>query len=73
MHAMEPWGWVWMIAWIGALLFMVWLLVHAPADRPATEDALAILRARFARGEISEDEFERARDMLTSDWRELRR
>jgi uncharacterized membrane protein len=62
-----------MLIWIAALLFMVWLIVRSPADRPVDEDATAILRARFARGEISQDEFERARDALLTDRRELTR
>jgi putative membrane protein len=62
-----------MLVWIGALLFMVWLIVRSPADRSAAEDAIAILRARFARGEISQDEFERARAALLADTRELTR
>jgi len=70
---MGPWGWIWMLVWIAALLFMVWLIVRSPADRPATEDAMAILRSRFARGEISQDEFERARDVLLADRREFTR
>ena len=61
---MEPWGWVWMLAWITALLVMVWLLVRTPGTHSAAEDAAAILRARFARGEITQDEYERARDVL---------
>jgi uncharacterized membrane protein len=72
-HLMEPWGWVWMVTWIAALLFMVWLLVRAPGDRSTADDAFAILRARFARGEISQDEYERARDALLVDQRELTR
>jgi putative membrane protein len=70
---MGAWGWVWMLIWIAALLFMVWLIVRSPADRPAAEDALAILRSRFARGEISQDEFERARDALLTDQQEFTR
>lgn len=70
---MGPWGWIWMLVWIAALLFMVWLIVRGPADRPAAEDAHAILRARFARGEISQDEFEQARDALLTDRREFTR
>jgi uncharacterized membrane protein len=62
-----------MLIWIAALLFMVWLIVRGPAERPAAEDAIAILRARFARGEISQDEFEQARDALLADRRELTR
>jgi len=70
---MGPWAWIWMLIWIAALLFMVWLIVRGPAERPEAEDAAAILRARFARGEISQDEFERARDALLADRRELMR
>ena len=73
LYAMEPWGWVWMFIWIAVLLTMVWLIVRVPGDRPASEDALAILRARFARGEISEEEFERARTVLLADRRETAR
>ncbi len=57
-------GWIWMGAWIVALLVMVWLIVGGTRDRGLREDALDILRARFARGEISQEEFERARDAL---------
>jgi putative membrane protein len=57
-------GWVWMGVWILALLAMVWLIVGGPRERGQREDALEILRARFARGEITEQEFERARDAL---------
>lgn len=72
-HVMGPWAWIWMLIWIAALVFMVWLIVRGPADRPAAEDAIAILRARFARGEISQDEYERARDALLADRREFTR
>ena len=41
---MGPWAWIWMLIWIAALLFMVWLIVRCPAERPAAEDAIAILR-----------------------------
>jgi putative membrane protein len=67
---MTTWGemtlgaWIWMGAWIVALLGMVWLVVRPPHDRRTEQDALEILRARFARGEISGEEFERARDLL---------
>ncbi len=57
-------GWVWMVIWIAALLVMVWLIVAGGRDRTAHDDPLDILRARYARGEISQDEFERARQSL---------
>ena len=56
-------GWIWMAVWIAALLVMVWLVVRNPG-RPAETDAMEILRARFARGEISKEEFEQARTVL---------
>jgi putative membrane protein len=65
----DPAGWLWMAIWIVALLAMVWLIVHSAGNRPPGEDALAILRARFARGEISQDEYERARSTLLADLR----
>lgn len=62
---MGPMGWIPMLIWIAALLFMVWLIVRPTVQPP--EDAMAILRARFARGEISQAEYERARDALLDD------
>jgi putative membrane protein len=56
-------GWIWMAVWIAALLVMVWLVVRNPS-RPVETDAMEILRARFARGEISKEEFEQARTVL---------
>lgn len=58
-------GWLWMGAWILALVAMVWLLVREPR-RNGRDDALDSLRSRFARGEISREEFEAARRLLES-------
>jgi uncharacterized membrane protein len=60
-------GWIWMVIWIAALLLMVWLIVRRPDERTPDQDAVAILRARFARGELSETEFTRACDVLRED------
>jgi putative membrane protein len=68
---MGPWGWIWMLVWIVALLFMVWLIVRSPSEHSTAEDAMTILRARFARGEISQEEFERARIALLVDTQEF--
>jgi uncharacterized membrane protein len=61
---MDAWGWLWMLVWILALLLMVWLLLRRPAEHSTYEDALEILAMRFARGEIGQEEFERARQAL---------
>jgi len=58
-------GWLWMGAWALVLAVMVWLLVREPR-RSEHDDALTTLRTRFARGEISPDEFEQARHLLES-------
>jgi putative membrane protein len=58
-------GWLWMGAWILVLVVLVWLLVHEPR-RPPRDDAMEILKARLARGEITDDEFEHARRLLES-------
>lgn len=59
-------GWLWMVLGIVLLVVIAWAFASAIAtrDRPASEDAAAILRARFARGEIDEQEYEQARRLL---------
>ena len=59
-------GWIWMAVWVVALIVMVWLLVSAGNRREKDDDdPIEILRGRFARGEMSEEEFRHARDILT--------
>lgn len=65
-------AWAWMGAWAFVLGLTVWVLVRAP-HRHEGADAAAILRERFARGEISEEEFRRATAVLASEGREARR
>lgn len=59
-------GWLFMGAWILALLFVVWLLVHEP-HRTGRDEALDTLRSRLSRGEISPDEFDQAQRLIVSD------
>ena len=59
-------AWIWMGAWALVMVLVVWLLVREPR-REYHDDPDAILRARFARGEISEDEYRRATDALDAD------
>lgn len=63
MHMVDPGSWAWMAVWLLALFAMVWLLV-APTRRGRPETPGDILRHRYAAGEISEDEFRHARDVL---------
>ena len=59
-------AWIWMGAWALVMILVVWLLVREPRGR-TSEDPSAIVRARFARGEITEEEFRRATDALSPD------
>lgn len=64
-------GWAWlamslsMIVFWGMLIVGVVLVVrHSRADAPGREDPEDILRARFARGEIDAEEYQRRQDLL---------
>lgn len=56
-------GWLWLGTWILVLGVLVWFLVREPRHAEH-DDALEILRDRLARGEITTDEFEHARQLL---------
>jgi uncharacterized membrane protein len=58
-------GWLWMGIWALVVIGLVWLLVREPR-RSQLDDTAVALRARLARGEITPDEFERARRLLES-------
>lgn len=58
-------GWLFMAGWVLVLAVLVWALVREPRHAQS-DDALDILRARFAHGEMSADEFARALELLKS-------
>lgn len=68
--AMGLGGWLWMtlvlVAGVAIVVALVWLAVSAVAGRRVStaEDAAQILKARFARGDITEQEYEQARRLL---------
>jgi len=59
-------AWVWMAAWAGVMILVVWLLIREPRHEIHDDPGL-ILRDRFARGEIREEEFKRAMAALDAD------
>jgi putative membrane protein len=62
------WGdWLWMGVWILALVAMVWLLVRRPDAASPGDEPLEILRRRFARGELSQTDYEQAKRVLDLD------
>jgi putative membrane protein len=61
--AMGLWGLLWMGLLIAITLYLVIALARRGGDRPDGRP-LAVLRERYARGELSDDEFERRREQL---------
>ena len=67
---MGGFGWLGMLTmllfWIGLIALAIWAVSNLFPARQATfePDAQEILKRRFARGEISRDEFVQARDTL---------
>ena len=67
---MGAFGWLGMLTmllfWVGIIALVVWALINLfPAGQISVEpDALEILKRRYARGEISREEFVQARDAL---------
>ncbi len=66
-------GWLGMLGMIaiiiGVIVLIVWLVARAappqtPGALSAGHDALELLRVRFARGEITEDEYRAAKQVL---------
>ena len=59
-------GWLWMVLGIVLIVVVIWVVVSAIAGREHTsaDDAAQILKARFARGEITQAEYEQARRLL---------
>ncbi|MDF9748165.1 SHOCT domain-containing protein [Natrinema salsiterrestre] len=61
--AMGLWG----LLWMGLLIVVPLYLVYALLNRGSggnEEQSLSVLRERYARGELSDDEFERRRKQL---------
>lgn len=68
---MSGWGWGWMTLWTVVGLALLGLLVLAllrssasVGTRDTEDSALALLRRRFAAGEIDDDEYRRRRSAL---------
>ncbi|WP_458207916.1 SHOCT domain-containing protein [Haladaptatus sp. NG-SE-30] len=60
--AMGLWGILWMGLLFGIPIFLVYTLVTHTTRRK--DDSLSALRERYARGDLSDEEFERRREQL---------
>ncbi|USZ70189.1 SHOCT domain-containing protein (plasmid) [Halorussus salilacus] len=61
--AMGLWGLLWMGLLIAVPLYVVYALLNRESSGN-DEQSLSVLRERYARGELSDDEFERRRKRL---------
>ena len=64
--AMMGWGWGGMLIGILVIVLLVYLVIRFFGESPRKDKngALEILRKRYARGEISEEEYQRMRSEL---------
>jgi plastocyanin len=60
-------GWLWMLAsivFIAGLVVLIFGAIGAVGGRERGDDAIQALRARFARGEIDEEQYTKVREVL---------
>lgn len=68
-HFNGHWGGMHLIWWIIWIALLVWIFI-VPRDIPyrknKTEDPLQILKKRFAKGEITKEEYDESKRILNS-------
>lgn len=58
---------IWWIIWIIFLAWIFFIPADIPYQKSAKDSPLDILKKRFAKGEISKEEFEESKKVLKSD------
>ncbi len=68
---MGDWGWGWLgLLWlflilvVGLVVWAVWAIARKGSVRPVRPGAVAVLEERFARGDISPEEYRERREVL---------
>lgn len=69
MSSMMGWGWGWMgiMGWLvmlAPIVLLIWFLFSRTKDTNGSEDPLEILKVRYAKGEITREEYERMKETL---------
>ena len=68
MWGFSGWGVLWMLLWWGAIvLLVVWTVRQFTTTKREQPSAVDILRERYARGEIDDEEYARRRARLEQD------
>jgi putative membrane protein len=57
---------IWWLIWIVVLLWIFILPYNIPFQRTKKEDPLDILKKRFAKGELTKEEYEESKKLLNS-------
>lgn len=58
---------IWWIIWIVLMVWIFFTPYNIPYQRTKKEDPMNILKTRFAKGEITKEEFEESKKVLKSD------
>jgi putative membrane protein len=58
---------IWWIIWFFFLVWIFFIPTDIPYQKTNKESPLDLLKNRFARGEISKEEFEKSKNILKSD------
>lgn len=57
---------VWWIIWIALLIWIFFIPIDIPYRKSRKEDPFQILKKRFAKGEITKEEYEESKKILLS-------
>jgi putative membrane protein len=58
---------IWWIIWIIVIVWIFFIPADIPYQKTKQESPLDILKKRFAKGEISQEQYEKSKDILNSD------
>lgn len=72
-HAMGWFGWSMMVLFWAVVIYAVVWGFRSRDDSGSRDDALEVLKRRYALGEIDKEEFEERREVLEPDRKTLRR